>query len=225
MKAILITVVLSSLYSAGYVLFNGLDRVYDLFGFGLNLGGGEALAASLAGAGGSFALWLGVGHVEEATAEGAVSEPRRVYLLPFIGLGVALLAVAGYLLLQGDSGTLVDDLSIGDCFQVPADVDIVVVEVVSCDEPHDQEVFLVGELPDPRDVPYPGVLAVDESAFMACFDDFKPYVGASYETSELDIFWIAPSGASWEEGDRLVVCSLARLDLRRSVGSAKGLGR
>jgi hypothetical protein len=224
-RGIMGTLILGSLYATGYVLFNGLDRFYELFGLGFTLGGGEALAASLASAAGAFALLVGIGRVEEPADGGIVSEPRRVYLMPFVVAGVALLGVAGYLLFQGDSGTYLEGLSVGDCFQVPEEVDIVVVEVVPCDDPHDLEVFALRELPHSPDDPYPGILAVEESAFTTCFDDFQPYVGAQYETSALDIFWIVPSSGSWEEGDRAVVCSLIRLDLQRSVGSAQGLGQ
>lgn len=225
MRGILGAVILSSIYAAGYVLFNGLDGHYELFGLGLNLAGGEALAASLAGAAGAFALLVGIGRVEEPVDGGVVSEPRRVYLVPSVLAGVVLLGVAGYLLFQGDSGTSLGGLSVGDCFQVPLEVDIVVVEVVPCDDSHDMEVFAVSELPGSPDDPYPGVLAVDESAFTTCLGDFKPYVGADYETSQLDIFWLVPGSGSWEEGDRTVVCSLVRLDLQRSVGSARGRGQ
>ena len=220
-------VIASSLYGAGYVLFNGLDRAYDLFGFGLVVSGGEALAASLAGAGGAIAVWLGIGNVEEANPAGHTGETatRRVYQVPVIGIGVLLLGLAGYLLLQGDSGAFLSDLSVGDCFQTPAELEVATVEVVSCDEAHDEEIYATKQLPHPTDKTYPGLLAIDEAAFETCFDDFQPYVGAPYETSMLDILWFAPTSQSWADGDRLVVCSVARVDLQRLVGTARGLGR
>lgn len=227
MRGILSTVLVSSLFAAGYVLFNGLEDVYDLFGLGLKLGGGEALAASLAGAGGAFAIWLGMGHVEETSEEGTLNmaEPRRVYLSPFIGLGVVLLALTGYLLFQGDSGTFIDDLSVGTCFQTPTDVEVAIVDVVSCEDPHDEEVYAIKGLPYAADEPYPGLFAVDEAAFAACLDDFQPFVGVPYETSVLDVFWFSPTGESWVEGDRRVVCSVVRVDLQRSVGTARAMGQ
>lgn len=226
MRGILVTVLVSSLYAAGYVLVNGLDDVYDLFGLGVKLGGGEALAASLAGAGGAFAVWLGIGYVEAPSQDGQSdeAEARYVYLVPVIGFGVVLLALAGYLLFLGDSGTFIDDLSVGDCFQTPADMEVAVVDVVSCEDPHDEEIYAITQLPHAVDQPYPGLLAVDEAAFTACFDDFQAFVGAPYETSMLDIFWFSPTGESWVEGDRRVVCSVVRVDFQRSVGTARGLG-
>lgn len=226
MRGILVAVVFSSLFAAGYVLLNGLENVYDLFGLGLKLAGGEALAASLAGAGGAFAIWLGISQIEVAGDEGTskVAGRRRLYRSPSMALGVVLLALAGYLLSQGDSGTFLDDLSVGDCFQTPAEVEVAIVEVVPCEEPHDEEIYAIKTLPHTAEEPYPGLLAVDEAAFTACLDDFRSFVGVSYETSVLDIFWFSPTAEAWVDGDRRVVCSVARVDLQRSVGTARALG-
>lgn len=227
MRGILFTVLVSSLFAAGYVLLNGLGNAYDLFGLGLVLDGGEALAASLAGAGGAFAIWLGIGSLEEVSEEGRfkAAEPRRVLLSPFFGLGVVLLALAGYLLLQGDTGTFIDDLSVGTCFQTPTDVEIAIVDVVSCEDRHDEEVYAIKGLPYAVDAPYPGPLTVDEAAFAACLEDFRSFVGVPYETSVLDVLWLSPTGESWDEGDRRVVCSVVQFNLQRSVGTARALGR
>jgi hypothetical protein len=225
MRGFLLAVLVGSLYAIGLVLFSGLDGVYDLFGFGLVVGGGEALAAALATTGGVFAIWFGTGHVLQPTdaSESGEVEARRFYRPPLLGLGGLLFVLAGYLLFQGDSGSFVEDLSVGDCFQTPAEVEVGSVEVVSCEDPHDEEVYAVKQLEYDADEPYPGLFAVDESCFNTCVDDFQRFVGVPYEDSILDIVWFSPTPESWEEGDRIVVCSVIRVDFQRSVGTAKGL--
>ncbi len=96
---------------------------------------------------------------------------------------------------------------------------------MSCQDRHDEEVYAIKGLPYAVDEPYPGLLAVDEAAFAACLEDFSSYVGVPYETSMFDVLWLSPTGESWAEGDRRVVCSVIRFDLQRSVGSARALGQ
>lgn len=225
MRGILVAVLISSLYAIGYVLFNGIDGVYDLFGLGLVVGGGEALAAALATSGGVFAIWFGAGHVVQSTEAGEsdVVEERRIYRPPLLGLGGLLFVLTGYLLFQGDSGSFIEDLSVRDCFQTPAEVEVASVEIVSCEDPHDEEVYAVKQLDHAADEPYPGLLALDESSFNTCVYDFQKFVGVPYEDSILDIFWFSPTPESWEEQDRLVVRSVIRVDFQRSRGTAEGL--
>lgn len=103
MRSLLGTISLSGLSAGGYVAFNGVDRVYDLSGLGLSMGGSAALAVLLAAASGAFAVLLGLGHVVRPTGgpELPEGELSRIVLLPMIALGVALLTLAGYLVFQG----------------------------------------------------------------------------------------------------------------------------
>lgn len=100
MRTVLATVMMSSLYAIGYVLFNGFNQAYELLGLSSNVGGDVALSAALAGVGGASALWLGLG-VGPSGEPSAPGELGRVHLIPLIGLGVALLALSGYLLFTG----------------------------------------------------------------------------------------------------------------------------
>ena len=68
------------------------------------------------------------------------------------------LATAAALLLRPGGDTIVLDLEAGDCFQVPDDItssSISTIETISCDKPHEAEVFATGELNPDRDQPYP----------------------------------------------------------------------
>jgi hypothetical protein len=94
---------------------------------------------------------------------------------------------------------------------------------VGCDEPHDNEVFHLFEAEGGAE--YPGNDRVGQVTRDGCLQAFEPYVGRPYVDSALDILAIPPSRASWEEGDREVVC--AAYDARREElrGSVRGSGR
>jgi hypothetical protein len=105
--------------------------------------------------------------------ESDLVEERRIYRPPLLGLGGLLFVLTGYLLFQGDSGSFIEDLSVRDCFQTPAEVEVASVEIVSCEDPHDEEVYAVKQLDHAADEPYTGLLALDESSFNTCVYDFQ----------------------------------------------------
>lgn len=114
------------------------------------------------------------------------------------------------------------DLSEGDCWDDPSETSDTVnqVEVVPCDEPHDNEVYLVFDLAD-GDF---DASAVQSDADTGCLDAFDAFVGTPYEDSRLDYFNLTPTADSWDAGDREVVCSLYDIDLKKLVGSMEGSG-
>jgi hypothetical protein len=79
-------------------------------------------------------------------------------------------------------------------------------------------------IPAGRDEVYPGDDATDQFADQSCRTAFAPYVGRSYERSELFIFYFAPVEETWRLGDREVVCA-AQLDGEQLEGSIKGSDR
>ena len=74
---------------------------------------------------------------------------------------------------------------------------------VSCDEPHDSEVFFVGDLPDGD---YPGDDESSAAADALCYQPFIDFVGLPYEASAYDYTWYSPTQQSWESGSRAVRC-------------------
>jgi hypothetical protein len=81
-----------------------------------------------------------------------------VGLLAAVVVAIAL-ATAAAVLLRPGGDTIVLDLDPGDCFQVPDDIaraTISEVDTISCDDPHEAEVFATGVLNPDRDQPYPG---------------------------------------------------------------------
>lgn len=123
------------------------------------------------------------------------------------------------------SGSEVFALEVGQCFQDPGgDAEVVTdIEVVGCEEPHDNEVFHVFELEGDD---FPGQDAAAAAAEDACYGaTFEDYVGQPFATSEVEVFAITPTRESWEKADdREVVCVLKVPD-ERVEGSLQGSGR
>jgi hypothetical protein len=130
--------------------------------------------------------------------------------------------VSGVIVAGGDVG--VNALQLGDCFNdAVADevVDISVVSAVPCSEPHDNEVYYLGALPE---ADYPGDDLVDELVADQCLTVFAAFTGVSYAESKLEIGYIFPSEASWGEGDRGYVCLVYDVSLSKLEGSMRGQG-
>ncbi|HHC09437.1 MAG TPA: hypothetical protein ENK55_12090 [Actinobacteria bacterium] len=112
----------------------------------------------------------------------------------------------------------------GMCFDDPADLpaEIAEVELVACDEPHDNEVIAVVTMPDG---PYPGAARAEAFAEEACLDAFEPYVGVAYEASPLVVSWLTPTAESWDRlGDREVVCIVFDASFEKLEGTVAGSG-
>ncbi len=119
---------------------------------------------------------------------------------------LSLLALAALVLVAcgADEGN-VFAIEPGECFDDPELVDGRVrdVPIVECDEPHDNEVYALVELPDGA---FPGAEAIVEQADEACTAEFERYVGIDYASSIYFASYFSPSEESWEAGDRTIVC-------------------
>ncbi len=150
-----------------------------------------------------------------------------------------LVVAAGLLLAAcGPGEGSVFALEEGTCFDDPEETQgILEVEVVPCDEPHDNEVFATLQLTDPGDlgavnaddtsadpnaeegdgedldeVAYPGGAAVEGAALDRCTTAFPEPVAERYRDTDLVIGVLTPSEASWQDGDREVVCFVSSPD-------------
>jgi hypothetical protein len=128
-----------------------------------------------------------------------------------------------------DAGDLtVLELQVGDGSDEPSTlstnetVEVDSVDATPCSEPHDFEVSHTFELTT-AELPSPDEIMSETSD--RCLDAFEPFVGSSYEESELDVDFMWPSPESWEVGDRTVVRSLTTMDGSKLVDSAAGSGR
>jgi hypothetical protein len=142
---------------------------------------------------------------------------------------VSVLMAASVLVLaacsSGDSES-VFDLRPGDCFDDPVEdgdfaEEAETLPMVDCDDPHDNEAYA---LYDMEGGAFPAQAAIDDEAISKCVPLFEDYVGSSYETSRLDIWWIFPTEEGWSEGDREVACVLYDLDLNKLTGSMANSG-
>jgi hypothetical protein len=111
-------------------------------------------------------------------------------------------------------------LDVGDCYDEPGD-DPTDVVLQSCDGAHDREVAAVLNYPAERGEPYPGRQAVVRYAGEACLDGIVDYLGPPFEGSPLADYEIFPTRASWDEGNRRVICALGSEDGSPLVGSQR----
>lgn len=128
-----------------------------------------------------------------ATAAGSLSDesshPDRVGHGPFAD--------------AGDQSIV--DLRVGDCFQIPAELQLITVDSVSCDEPHDAEVYAVVTMDLDE---YPGMDELLHRAQRRCLAEFEPFIGKPYRQSVLDILTIAPNEKTWIFDEHEATCSV-----------------
>ena len=108
---------------------------------------------------------------------------------------------------SAESGDVdVFDLDVGDCladFQDATELDT--IEASPCSEPHSDEIFASGSIPDGT---FPGMEIVEATAQNLCIAQFDEFVGISYEDSVLDVGFLTPTEQSWNDGDRAVLCTV-----------------
>lgn len=134
---------------------------------------------------------------------------------------------------RGESGEIVEagslsvfSFHVGDCWNGFEVGELESVDAVPCDQPHQAEVFGLVDSPGGADEPFPGEEAIARFAEDRCLEAFEPYVGLSYELSEIYFSSLDPTKDSWErQGDREVICFLGYQDDRRTTGSLRGAGR
>jgi hypothetical protein len=103
-------------------------------------------------------------------------------------------------------------LTTGECFNLSAPE----FAIIPCQQPHEDEAYYQYALPPG---PFPGDLRLRDTAIPKCDARLTGYVEA---TSAADFFdWpITPDQSEWAAGDRVAVCVLARLDMKKTTGSA-----
>ncbi|MDP2711836.1 MAG: septum formation family protein [Solirubrobacteraceae bacterium] len=146
---------------------------------------------------------------------------------PFlIGLGalaaIALIVFALVLALSGgdddDSAAAVEpsigtvsanSLKIGDCV-TDANAnqgDVTTFEAVSCDRPHDGEIFTLIELEGGEKARYPGVEFVNGKGQRGCRARLRRQATAeAFRDPQLGYKYVYPTQASWADGDREITC-------------------
>ena len=165
---------------------------------------------------------------------------RALAILLVCAVGAGLAVVALLALDDGDGGAeagststtpagdpvAVDRVEVGTCFNDAGDegaLDYTGFSVVGCDEPHDNEVYHLFDAPGRA--AYPGNEQISQVTRDGCLEAFEPYVGKPYTESALAILPIPPSEASWEHGDREVVCAAYDVGRKELTGSVRGSAR
>lgn len=116
-------------------------------------------------------------------------------------------------------------LVLGDCFNRYDVGTNAITTKLSCDEPHQREVYFVASHPAAFGEPWPGDDALQRYALRLCYQNFAAFVGVIYELSELGIGALTPPQANWEDERaryRGITCYLIRNDGKPLVGSMRG---
>ncbi len=125
---------------------------------------------------------------------------------------------------HGGSTGLMQFVEIGSCFWVlgeePNLTDI--VEIVSCDEEHEYEMF--GKIDVPGDA-RPSDQELADLAAEECGEDvFEDYVGAAPDDSRYRSFFVAPTEEEWAAGMRTIQCTLFDPEEESTSGPARDSG-
>lgn len=115
-------------------------------------------------------------------------------------------------------------LEVGMCLNdmsIQTNTSITEFPIVSCQSPHDSEVFahflLAGNV-------YPGPGVIGELATTRCLREFSAFAEIDFSSSTLDFSYYYPTQESWSRGDRSVHCAIYDPN-RKTVGSLRGQAR
>jgi hypothetical protein len=109
------------------------------------------------------------------------------------------------------AGAEIPDLQVGDCIDTAAtsgETTLYRIPVVPCTTTHGGEIYAETTAPDSlaTNGEPPTQQALWDAADAYCYPQFAKFVGMRWARSEL-LYWpIAPSEASWAEGDRRILC-------------------
>lgn len=116
--------------------------------------------------------------------------------------------LAAVVLLLGAGCTTVFQLKVGDCFNADDSEIQSSVQTLDCADPHTYEVYALFDHEGSADADFPGETTLATFAESGCSDRFEPFVGLTYDASELYVYYLTPSLESWDNGDREVVCTV-----------------
>lgn len=116
------------------------------------------------------------------------------------------------------------ELAVGTCVndaETPLGADLAEVPTVSCDEPHDSELYAIVSA---TDGPYPGVDTLVGEGQDKCQAVFAEFVGIDFRSSLLDYHFYYPTPSSWAQGDRSIYCMVIDPGLK-VIGTLQGAKR
>ena len=126
----------------------------------------------------------------------------------------------------------VHDLAEGDCFNqyswTSNDRLIEIDTKVSCNGPHQKEIYKRLEHPASTGALWPGNQEMTNYATINCYQAFEKFVGRIYELSEFEIGFLTPNQTNFEDDVgqfRGIHCYLYVRNNKEVVGSAKSSER
>ena len=140
-------------------------------------------------------------------------------------LSTSLVAAMVAMVIPGCGGSSFQEYSVGECFndtpELLAGEGAGNIEIIDCDDPHDNEVYYVADFPGEEF----NLDAIQQFAVDTCLDEFEPFVGETYASSVLDFGILFPTADTWDQADdRQVVCVIYRMDLEQVTGSLRDAG-
>jgi hypothetical protein len=142
-----------------------------------------------------------------------------------VTVAVVIVALAGSAVLfaVGTKPSLA--MRVGDCFSLTQSEAIQQVSAISCDLPHDTEVYATTENPAVAGAPFPGTIAVRAAAKADCERAYVSFVGEPYTTaSRYVIHLLTPEQPYWDAGVRTTWCAVRGV-AGQTTGSARNTGR
>jgi hypothetical protein len=94
---------------------------------------------------------------------------------------------------------------------------------IACTSPHENEVVATFDYPGGG--AFPGDAAFQAFAETNCIPAFGTYVGIDFESSSLNMIFVAPTNDTWLKGDRQVACVTLTADGSLLSTSVKGSAR
>ena len=130
---------------------------------------------------------------------------------------VAIAALVAFVVIVGTGSVRATDVKVGDCIaDVPASPRVESLKPVTCNQPHQGEVYAVLTMPDG---PFPGQPAIDGQK-NKCEPELANFAAGAAKDPAVGIYVLYPTPQTWAGGDRAVTC-VATTTAKRT-GSIKG---
>ncbi|WP_410622114.1 septum formation family protein [Amycolatopsis sp. cmx-8-4] len=176
---------------------------------------GFAIASLVCGLLGLVPLGVGLG-IRALIRTGRSGRPGRGLAIAgltlsviWLGLGIGLATAGSKLLTHSASGRdYIHVMAPGDCFDAGADGEH--VTRISCDAPHDEQIFDRVDVGLGSDA-YPGAAALRDSALESCRGEAVAYFVEGTPPPSLQFLVHFPSQGSWVGGIRTATCTFGQI--------------
>jgi hypothetical protein len=143
-------------------------------------------------------------------------------------LGVAVVAAVAWFGVASFIGTRIGEIpqvATGECLRDVGPNQQLTVDnarPVDCAGEHDGEVVGTTDVDGAAGIAFPGQDAIEAAATADCLPLFASYVGVSFDTSRLDMYYIGPTPETWARDDRTIACIAIGPGATSLTGSVRG---